>query len=261
MLMYRKVEGNEQPFVIENSLINEELKKFILVENDRKVSTAWKPKEKNTVFTFNINGDVKFLTVYRSETIYDLKKAVLREYKLEGWEEDWNFRLRVISNNHFFQESFPNENLTLEEAGIYNNRIYSLEIRSENNQFEEYFEKTINIIVNFWDSKKEELEGRIVKISKDKQMTELKDCIYTNFNLLRNSPFYCFKKIDLNANQYNLIEIFDENNLNKPIHNYVFEGMKIYVECIDRAKEESKFIKVNYTILQRNSMRNTSLFK
>jgi hypothetical protein len=245
--MYRKVEGNEQPFVIENSLINDELKKFILIENDKKVSTSWKPKEKNTIFTFNINGDVKFLTVYRSETIYDLKKAVLREYKMEGWEEDRNFRLRVLSSNQFFQESFPNEDLTLEEAGIYNNRIYSLEIRSENNQFEEYIEKTINIIVYFWDTNKEECECRTVKISKDQQMTELKDHIYSTFQIKRNSPLYCFKKIDLNANQYNLIEIFDESNLNKLIHNYVFEGMKMYVECIDRGTDQSRFKKVNYT--------------
>jgi hypothetical protein len=77
-------------------------------------------------------------------------------------------------------------------------------------------------------------------------MSELKDLIYSDFQIISNSPFYCFKKIDLNANQYNLIEIFDECNLNKPICNYVFEGMKMYVECIDRASDQSRFKKVNY---------------
>lgn len=248
LLMYRKINGNEQPFLIENSLINEELKKLILIENDKRINTFWKPKEKSTIFTFNINGDIKFLTVNRSETIYDLKKAVLREYKIDGWEDDKNFRLRVISNNQFFQESFPNEDLTLEQAGIYNNRIYSLEIKKENNQFEEYLEKALNIIVYHWDANENDPECRTIKINKDKLMSDLKDLIFYSFQIKCNNPFYCFKRVDLNANQYNLVEIFDKTNLNKPIHNYIFEGMKLYVEFIDLNQQQSKFKLVSYEL-------------
>ena len=244
MLKYRRIDKEEGSISIDNSLISEDLRKIIQLENEKRIISIWKPKEKSTLFTFNINYDFKFLTAFKTDTIYDLKKSVLREYKMEGWENERNFRLRVISQNQCFQESFTNENLTLEEAGIYNNRIYSLEIKDDLNEFEEYIQNNMNIIIYFWDLKESDLECKTVKIDKNKLMSDLKEFIFKLFKIKKDAPVYCFKKIDISSNQYNLNQIFDESNLNKPINSYVSEGAKIYVEIIEE-KEQSRFKKVN----------------
>lgn len=243
MLTYRKVslEGNQ--ITIDNLEVKEDLKKLILIENEKRLSSSWKNKEKSVILTFNICGDVKFLDVCKNDSIYDLKKAVLREYKMDGWENDKNFRLRVISNNMFLKESFPNEEVTLEEAGIYNNKIYSLEKKRDQEEFEEYSENMMSIVVYFWSFRQSNFEYKTLRVNKAMKMSEFKEQIRREFRQKESEELFSFKKVDLNSNQYNLIEIFDENNLNKSVESCVFEGMRIYTEVLDPNTKISKFKK------------------
>ena len=243
MLMYRRMDREDNSIIIDNTLINDDLRKIIQGENEKMLISIWKPKEKSIIFTFNINCDVKFLTACKSDTVYDLKKAVLREYKMDGWENDRNFRMRVISQNQFFQDSFTNEDITLEEADIYNNRIYSLELKNDSNEFEDYNEKYMNIMIYFWDLKMSDFEYKTLKINKYKLMMDLKQYIIKSFGI-NTENLFCFKKIDVSSNQYNLIEIFDKTNQNMPIYSNIIEGMKIYVEVLDEKANVSNFKKV-----------------
>jgi len=144
----------------------------------------------------------------------------------------------------------------LEENELFANRVYSIEVKKDNEEFEEFNPDLIKVQVVLWKNEYLGLEEKDFKpdnfkIDRTKPLKELKDKIF-NFYNLHNQNLYIFKKMEFNQNSYTITEIMennDEKELQKSIINSaIFEGTKIFIE-IKQENWESNFVKVSILLI------------
>jgi ubiquitin carboxyl-terminal hydrolase 47 len=254
ILMYRLISNNNQIISIDETLISPELKHELEIENEKIKEEERVEKEKASNITIRlkfgkVNKDIPFKNYF---TIKELKLRAMKELEVQSCEK--NVRLRVIDTaTNRFLESFPAEEFSLEESNLTGYKVYSLEIReNEEIPFEEFDPTAINLQVYYWDDINNEIEEKEFKfhqlvLSKNTKLSSLKEKIYEILKIDKTKEIYCFKKLE-----YSTPELFNASSLlNKEIcQNSIYDNTKIFVELKNEDWKGSLFLKVIYFLIE-----------
>jgi hypothetical protein len=130
-------------------------------------------------------------------------------------------------------------------------KTYTIEVKEDGKEFEEYNADIINIYVCIWkDDYKEKNEGDIIwdtlSISKKAKQSELKKRLYEIYNIPEEKEIFVFKKFDFAQNNYNIVELMAKpEDINKELFmSAIFDAQKVYVEVkeYENDKFNSKFL-------------------
>ena len=246
ILMYRLI-TNSQISHIDDCLINDELKNDINLEIMKQIENDKIEKEKanNITIKFKYNFKEKEINFKKFYTVKELKLKAMNDFEINI--DEINVRLRVINYDNKFLETFPVEDLSLEETGIYSYKVYSLEVReNEKILFENYDPNGINIMLFLWENTFNEIDEKDFKyanfrINKHEKLAVLKENIYDIFKIDPKYSIFCFKKLE-----YSNPELFNSPSLLKKeiCENAIYDNTKIYVEIKDNNWKSSSFLKV-----------------
>lgn len=139
----------------------------------------------------------------------------------------------------------------MEDNQLFPNRVYSVEVKKDIEEFEEFNPDNIKIQIFNWKDEYIGLEERqfkhdIIKMDRTKPLKELKEKIFKLYNFKDQDNLHIFKKMEFNQNSYTVTEIMNNfNELNASlINSAIYEGTKIYIELKTVDNFESNFIKV-----------------
>jgi ubiquitin carboxyl-terminal hydrolase 47 len=250
ILMYRLISKNNEIINIDETLISQELKEEVEKENEKIKEEERVEKEKASNITLKfkfgkVNKEIPFKNYY---TVKELKLRAMKELEVQSDEK--NVRLRVIDTaTNRFLETFPVEEFSLEESNLAGYKVYSLEIReNEDLPFEVYDPSAINLQIYFWDDINNEIEEKEFKfhqlvLSKYTTLLSLKEKIYDILKIDKTKDIYCFKKLEFSTPELFNVASF----MNKEIcQNSIYDDTKIFVEVKNENWKGSLFLKVIY---------------
>lgn len=245
ILMYKQLNhGDKQNFEISlpdiNIIDNKDLYEIIERENIVIKEEEEKQKEKlNSIqVKFIYDDKIANIIIKRSNSLSELKSKAMEEFKLNGKIDPFNIRIRSINTQTFkMQEAFEDESKTLEEISISSNRTYTLEVKNENELFEEYDPDVFTLNICLWKNEYNDVDEKNLKYDKIKfnskiKVIELKNLIYKHFAINQDEEIFLFKKVDYASNNYTITHLIEkEEDLTKEFEKLnISENSKLYVE-------------------------------
>lgn len=253
ILMYRLIErSNPENNTIDDSLIaeNKELMEIIEKENVFLKEEEERQKEKLNSLQLKFVYDDKIANILakKTDTVGDLKQKVLKEYLLDIAMK--NCRIRFYNSQSFkMLQPLVEEFRTLEESAVVSHKTYALEVKKDDEEFEDYNPNSISVNVCLWDQSyvnKEEKDFRFEKIKIDKTLTmsDFRTKILDLYKIDLDKEIFVIKKVDFALNNYQVNELLNnEEERNKQIHQCLSDNSKVYLEVKDEDWKESRFIK------------------
>jgi ubiquitin C-terminal hydrolase len=254
VLMYQRKQSGAPVTHIDDSVINEDLKKEIDLEAVRIREEERVKKEKQNALNVKvlIDGVQKGFDVKKTDTVAYLKDKVLNGFEINTKLS--NTRLRLYNNvNGRMLDIFDKEDITLCEYDISAYKTYTLEFRTDEIGFEEYDPDAIYINVFFWrehymfDKEKysidSELECLPLKTNKRCKLGDLLKKIRDILNIEGNKTLLIMKKIDYSAINFNLTILnFKEEDYDKELFlNAIYENCKLFIEIAEGEDYTPKF--------------------
>jgi len=255
ILMYKQsVNKNDQ--ILKEIKIEDNIELFKAIEKEnifyREEEEKQREKLNSLQLKFIFEDKIANVMVRRSNTLIELKLKILKEFKLNGSIEMKNVRIRSINPHTFkLQEAFEVESKSLEDLNFLQNKTYTIEIKSDQDVFEEFDPNLIYLNICLWNSDYIEIEEKNFKFEKikfhsKKTLIEFKQIIYRHFNIEEDRDVYFFKKLDYASNNYTIAHIFKEEDFSKELDKLnLAENSKLYLEVKSENKinSESQFIK------------------
>ena len=259
ILMYRQIKEKKTETETEIKIEeNIDLMEIITQENIMFRDEEEKQREKlNSIqLKFIYNDRIANIIIRKTSLLSELKTKIINDgFKLKETDHK-NVRIRLINTQTLkMQEAYIDETKTLEELYIVPTKTYTIEIKNENETFEEYDPNIICLNICLWDDKYLDTEEKNFKFDRLKfnsktNLSELKNLIFEHFDIPSDKEIILFKKVDYATNNYTINYIFQgEDNLSfnsKEFENLnLSENCKLYLEIITdhKTKYECKFVK------------------
>ena len=155
--------------------------------------------------------------------------------------------LKIIN----YKKAYQFEEKTLEDYNIVHHRTYAIEIKNDNEAFEEFNPDVIIINICLWRDEyidlhdEKEFKFDKIKIDRKLPLTALKKMIYDMYNIDEGKSIHIFKKIDFALNNYQITDLMNkEEDFSKEIHNnMIVENSKLFLEIKDETWTTSHFVK------------------
>ena len=153
MLLYRQVEGSQDKLIeINDEDIPDYIRKMYEEENKIYNDNAMKQYEVRSHMNLKVyyKLEVKFIPTTQKETLDDLLTKTIETYGLK--EDRKNIRLRAyIPHTDTLSETYTGrEKLTLQDLKIFSTKCLSIEIRKDNQEWEEYDLEKIMFKIATW---------------------------------------------------------------------------------------------------------------
>lgn len=135
---------------------------------------------------------------------------------------------------------------------INQNKIYTLEIKRDKEEFEVYDPFQIILYMIKWDDKYSEMEEKdfpykVLKINRYERLSLLEEKIFGTFDLEKNTEILIYRKTEMAKNNFsvNLVNCKENKEEDKDITECgLFDNIKLYLEIKDEKWKESYFIKL-----------------
>jgi len=237
MLMYRQIEGEEEmSFNLGPEVIPEYLKKFIEEENKKLVDFEMQQIEKAKNMNFRVYDklEVKYIHGHQDETFGQFQEKILKAYDIK--EKPENVRVRVYHPlTDSKQDTFTNRlDKTLAELKINTTKSFCIEIKRDDEVFEEYDADSTYFKVALWRENiqslaEDSLHPEKIFVNKEGTIKDLVDGISKKFNISLNK-ILLIKKSQMAGIPYADILNREENLDKKFAEVRVYEGSVLYVE-------------------------------
>jgi hypothetical protein len=179
---------------------------------------------------------------------------VLKEYGMEVDEKMMkNSRIRSINPQTYkMLLAYSDDYKTLDEYSIQSLKSYALEVKKDDEIFEDYNPDIIYINLYKWEDEYKNLEEKDfkfdkMKIDKTLLMTDLKKLIYNQYSIPETDKIILFKKTEYGLNNYQITELFtNDEEMGNQINCILSDNSKLFLEIILDSnlnfKENSNFI-------------------
>jgi hypothetical protein len=249
ILMYRQMVETDKIPKPDKSLISTDLMALIDEENVKILEEEAKQKERMSTLQLKFIYEDKIISIFEKKynTIKQLKQKVMKEVNIVTDEK--NVRIRNVQNQTCKpQEVYQYEEKTLEEYSFLSNKTYTIEVKKDNEQFEEYNPNMIVIFICRWvdEYNSDSFDERNFKFEKFKidrktSMNDFKKMLKKYYNT--DEDVYLIKKNDCGINNFTINELSKPEDDLKEIHsNMIIENTKLYLEFFKQSKD-SNFIK------------------
>ena len=152
LLVYRRI-GPQNVNVIDDSEVPGYIMDEIGHERQREEQERKDLEEKKRILTVKVfyKGTDKLLDISKSSTLDDLKSICMSKFSLQSLNRD-NIRLRGYDiYQDIFQETYTNrEHFSLESLCLYNYKALVLEVKTDEEVFEEYVPGGITLKICVW---------------------------------------------------------------------------------------------------------------
>ena len=248
MLLYRQVDSAEEKF---EKISDEEIPSYIreLIEKERQSGESAEQKRVERSSTMNIRVfhmlEVKLIQTGMKDTLNDLLEKTIAEYKL-GHIDRKNIRLRGFQpNTESYLETYTGrENKTLEELKIFSHKILAIEIKKDEDVFEEFDADRVSYKVALWRPNLptlEEADLGIVKVwvNKDASFGEFMLTVADQLGIPSERLQLCRKSFSHGISQPDLLTLFE--NYDKSFADLrLFDSTIIFAEEIEENLKGTK---------------------
>ena len=244
MLIYRQVESEqEEKFSLDEKAIPAYLKKFI-DEETKKYRVAEQQrmeKAKNTNIRVYHQLKMSYIPAHFDESYKAFEDKAINEFRLNEKRE--NVRLRAYqAHTDSKLETYTNkEDKTLSELKITGNKVFIIEIKRDDEQFEDYDADTIHFKVAQWrenlpDLTEDTLKPEKIGVNKEGTLKDLIQGVASKFNIPVDQVRLIKKTSKGGFPVAELLNV-PENMNEKYIDLRIYEGNILFVEKVENDTE------------------------
>ena len=231
LLMYRRVD-HENTHKLDRSLIPDYLLEQIEVDKHKKTQELLEKEEKGKILRIKVvcNTAEKYIEAKKDMSIKEFTEKVLHELSLA--ESIENVRLRGYSSYYeTFQETFEDEK-SLDESGIYSNKVLALEIKKPNQTFVPYDPQKYLLKLHILANEDEDFETATA----DPQQLHIdkKETIKTLMEMIQKEFKVPIEKQMIVKKSYNSVPEFVTSSsfINQTLsYARIFDGAVLYIEA------------------------------
>ena len=249
MLLYRQLSSADEKLeTVSNEDIPAYLKQIIEKEAKREEIIEQRKIAKSNIMNLRIfhQLEVKLIPTNLKDTLEDLLDKTIAEYKIPNVDRK-NIRLRAYQpNTDSMMETYTGrESKTLEELKIFSHKILAVEIKTDNQVFEEFDADRIAFKIAPWRPEiatleESDLQVKKVWVSRDASFGELVLATATELGIPTERLRIYRKLVSHGIPTADNLTI--EENLDKPFEELkLFEAMLLFAEQVENSTDSPKW--------------------
>ncbi|KRX10676.1 hypothetical protein PPERSA_08671 [Pseudocohnilembus persalinus] len=240
MLFYRQIEEDKEKEIrVFEDDIPDYIKQILAKDKEKLKQQVEMEKQKSQLITVRVyyKLDVKLITLSKKQKYNDLLQQALQIFKLEEINQQ-NARIRAYKpQQDLMQEVYTGkEEKTLEDLKIGHFKNICIEIKNDEEQFEDYDENQISLKICLWNDKyvdqsleESNLDFKILKFQKNLSLQELILSLSEKLGLMKENLAISVQH--LAHGQQITEEISNESNLKLSLDELnIYENSILYIE-------------------------------